>query len=318
MSSNYGSDWEYKPDVGPGVDPIAGVDMSGWGNFLNGTLVDSSVHAGGGNDDIYSYLKKVQQYDPNASIKHTQGSDGQDLGMTIDYDMAKMPHGAAQALTGPTGGAELNDPMGKNPYKGGTDNGIVNPNLVKTDSTWGTHTGWANNNYNPESAFDKYGQMAVMATIAAMTGGALAPMMGVGGGAVGAGGVNLGADGFVAGSAGDLAAGGSGAYAGGGGAAAFSAAGGGTGGAGGFLGNLGSQLNPSNIATNIGNNLSSPSWWANQAIKQGIGVIQNGGHFDPLNAATGIGLNSMGSPAASMLARYGMAAAHKPPQQPRG
>lgn len=287
--------------------------LQGWGTALTGGLIDPNGQTFGGGLNAQQWVDRLNSAYPGAkaSLEDVQGSDGQSLGVRVNYDIAGLPQGAGQALGG-TGGVEFSDPDSKFNYKGGTDDKVINPDAVFNDPLWGQYTS-TNNISDPMSAFDKYGMMATMATIAAMTGGALAPLVagagaGAAAGAVDAGAATTGAfdvggslgtglvTGDAAGEAATLAA-----------ETAASGAGAGAS-SGGLLGSITDSLNPMNVINTLTNNISNPSWWLGQAARQGvnmgIGQITGSGQ-DPdffTHLAESLGLGALG-PTGSLISQ---------------
>ncbi|MFS8083815.1 MAG: hypothetical protein ACMG51_10210 [Ginsengibacter sp.] len=273
--------------------PAQPPSLTGYGTFLTGALIGQDETAGGG-QTIDEYLDRVKYYDPNASIETVWGSEGQSLGQKINYDITKLPTGANKAIGG---GVEISDPSS---HWGGSDSPIINQNAVQHDPFWGTYTSMTNIS-EPEDNFDKYGMMATMATIAVMSAGAASGLIGgamagaaADGGALAAEGTgafdmagSLGTGMVTGNAAGEMAT----AAAEAGGASVASATGTGT------------------IFDTMGAHLTDPSWLAQQAVRQGIGVIQNGGHFDPVSSIVGLVSGSTGIPGASAVAGLGLSAA---------
>jgi hypothetical protein len=278
--------------------------LQGWGTYLTGATIGEGQTAGGGLD-AQQWVDRFNAAFPNANASiqdQGQNENGQSAGSKVVYDTSGLPAGWQQALGG-TGGVEFSDPSSKYNYKGGTDDNVINPAAVYNDPLWGQYT--SNNNIKqPVDNFDKYLQTGIYATLAAMTGGAMAPLLAGGGAAAGGGldaaGVSAGAGGIDAGVAGGAA---SDAAAGLGETGLVSASAGGTGS---IIDSITAALNPANAINSLATNLTNPSWWTGQLVHQGmnygVGQLEGQGN-DPnyfSHLAESLGLGALG-PTGSLI-----------------
>lgn len=141
-------------------------DLTYYANRSQGGVSQQDVDSARGQ----AALAAAQQYDPQASWRPVYGSDGQQLGYTLDFDASKLPSASGTGSLGGTSGHGSGADY-QIPFSTVQQNmQLVNPSATSNSPVYGNIT--ANENIqNPEDWISKWGGPALVAAFAATFGG---------------------------------------------------------------------------------------------------------------------------------------------------